>query len=63
MCPGDHWRTQADGGRERVTTSALSRILRQPNTYQGSSDFLLGLVRCLYAEGNAYALARRNDPL
>jgi HK97 family phage portal protein len=60
MCPGDHWRTQANGGRERITTSALSRILRQPNTYQGSSDFLLGLVRSLYAEGNAYALARRN---
>jgi HK97 family phage portal protein len=60
MCPGDHWRTRPDGGRERITTSALSRILRQPNTYQGSSDFLLGLVRSLYAEGNAYALARRN---
>jgi HK97 family phage portal protein len=61
MCPGDHWRARPDGGRERVTTSALSRILRQPNGYQGSSDFLLGLVRCLYGEGNAYAVARRND--
>src|SRR5215207_7118361 len=26
MCPGSHWRTQDNGGRERIKTSALSRI-------------------------------------
>lgn len=61
MCPGDHWHLKEDGGRERVTTSALSRILRKPNDYQTISDFLLNAVRNLYADGNAYALALRNS--
>lgn len=61
MCPGDHWRTEPDGGRQRVANSALSRILRKPNDYQTISDFLLNVTRCLYLEGNAYALAVRND--
>jgi HK97 family phage portal protein len=61
MCPGDHWHVNAKGGRERVTTSALSRILRKPNDYQSISDFLLNLTRNLYTDGNAYALALRND--
>ena len=47
MCPGDHWRAKSNGGRERVTTSALSRILRYPNDYQSMSDFLLNAVRQL----------------
>lgn len=61
MCPGDHWRTNEKGGRERVETSALSRILRRPNDYQSISDFLLNASRSLYLEGNCYALALRND--
>lgn len=61
MCPGTHWRVQADGGRERVANSALSRILRKPNSYQGMSDFLLNLVHQLYSEGNAYAVGLRNN--
>jgi len=61
MCPGDHWRQKPKGGRERVDTSALSRILRAPNSYQTISDFLLNAVRQLYLEGNAYALALRNE--
>ena len=63
MCPGDHWRTSADGGRDRQTgaTSALARILRQPNGYQSISDFLLNLTHSLYDEGNGIALALRND--
>lgn len=60
MCPGDHWLTKADGGRERVTTSALSRLLKRPNGYQSGSDFILNLTRALYTTGNAYALALRN---
>jgi HK97 family phage portal protein len=61
MCPGDHWRQTGRNGRERVTSSALSRVLRQPNSYQSASDFLLNLVRSLMTEGNGYALAIRNN--
>lgn len=61
MCPGNHWRLEEDGGRERVTTSALSRILKAPNAYQTMSDFLLNGVANIYDEGNMYALAFRNS--
>jgi len=61
MCPGDHWRKLPNGGRERVTTSALSRVLRRPNDYQSLSDFLLNLTRRLYSDGEAFAYAVRND--
>lgn len=61
MCPGDHWRSKPDNGRERVKTSALSRILKAPNAYQTISDFLLNGVRDLYNDGNLYALALRNS--
>lgn len=61
MCPGDHWQLNDKNGRDRVTNSALSRILRYPNHYQSPSDFMLNLTRSLYAEGNAYAVAIRND--
>jgi HK97 family phage portal protein len=61
MCPGDHWRSDSKGGRERVTNSDLSRILRQPNDYQSMSDFLLGMVRDLYMYGNAFAYCVRNN--
>jgi HK97 family phage portal protein len=60
MCPGTHWRSTRDGGRERVVNSALSRILKRPNSYQSISDFLLNLTGALYDNGNAYALGIRN---
>lgn len=61
MCPGDHWRKLANGGRERVTTSALTRILKKPNDYQSISDFLLNLTRRLYECGEGFAVAIRNN--
>jgi HK97 family phage portal protein len=61
MCPGDHWRMNDKGGRDRVSNSALSRILRHPNDYQSISDFMLNATRSLYMQGNTYALALRND--
>jgi HK97 family phage portal protein len=61
QCPGDHWRALDNGGRERVTNSALSRIIRRPNDYQTISDFLLNLTRRLYTEGEAFAYAVRNS--
>jgi HK97 family phage portal protein len=61
MCPGGHWRKMPDGGRERVTSSALSRILKNPNDYQSMSDVLLNMTRRLYENGEAFALAVRNN--
>lgn len=61
MCTGDHWRSLSTGGRERVTNSGLSRILKHPNDYQSFSDFMMNLVRQLMTTGNAYAVAIRNN--
>ena len=61
MCPPTHWISTGDGGRERAKTSALSRVLRRPNSYQSTSDFFLYLTRSLYGDkGAAYGLALRN---
>lgn len=61
MLPGDHWWANKKNGRDRVTTSALSRLLRKPNDYQSISDFMLNATRQLYLDGNAYAFCIRND--
>jgi HK97 family phage portal protein len=61
MCPGDHWLGNDEGGRDRVDTSSLSRVLRHPNDYQSISDFMVNATRRLYLEGNCYALALRNS--
>lgn len=61
MCPGDHWRTLDDGGRERVTNSALARIIKKPNDYQSISDCLLNLTDRLYDKGEAFAIGIRNN--
>jgi len=61
MLPGDQWRGNKKGGRDRVDNTAASRILRAPNDYQSISDFMLNATRHLYLEGNAYALALRNS--
>jgi HK97 family phage portal protein len=60
MCPGNHWHGNSKGGRDRVTNSALCRILRRPNDYQTISDLLMNVTRQLYMEGNAYLLCMRN---
>jgi len=61
MCPGSHWKLREDGGRDRMTGSALTRVLRRPNAYQTISDFLLQQASQLLYAGNSYALALRND--
>ena len=61
MCAGTHWQSDGKGGRDRVSTSALSRILKKPNTYQSPTDFFLYLTDCLYGEGAAFGLALRNN--
>lgn len=59
MCPGDHWRSTGDGGRERVEDSSLALILRKPNEYQSISDLLLNLTDTLMSKGEAFALVLR----
>jgi len=59
--PGAHWRALPDGGKEQVTNSDLARVLRDPNDYSSISDLVLNLIRRLYSDGNAYALALRNN--
>jgi len=59
--PGLHNMSKDDGGTETISTSALSRILKMPNDYQTRSDFMMNMVVSLLSEGNAYAIALRNE--
>lgn len=61
MCPGSHWLTLPNGGRERIINSDLNRILRRPNGYQSISDYFLNSTRNLFLDGNSYSLAIRNN--
>jgi len=61
MCPGNHWVTMPNGGRIRQTNSALTRVIRKPNSYQSISDFLLNLTRRLYMQGEVFAVGIRNN--
>ena len=55
-----HYRLETDGGKTRLN-SVLTRILRYPNSFQSSVDFWLNMVDMLLCDGNAYALATRDD--
>ena len=59
--PGFHRKIMPDDGVENITTSALSRILLKPNAYQTQSAFMTNMITALLWQGNAYALALRND--
>ena len=59
--PVIHYRRNEDGTRVAITNKAVSRVFRKPNIYQTKSDFLLWMVRSLLLDGNAYAVAKRND--
>ena len=56
-----HLRLLDNGGREIITTSPLSRVLRQPNGYQTRSDYFMNLVFQLLGYGNNYSLVYRDD--
>jgi HK97 family phage portal protein len=59
--PGQHFRKKDDNGADVILNSAASRVLRKPNSYQTRSDFLYNLTSSLLYQGNAYALAVRNQ--
>lgn len=61
MCPGTHWRRDANGGRTRLSGSPLAQIIRRPNDYQTISDFLMNGTRDLYQHGEFFALALRDE--
>lgn len=61
MCPGGHWRATGDGGRVLVTDSELAEIIKRPNDYESMSDFLLNLTDRLYRDGEAFAVAVRDN--
>jgi HK97 family phage portal protein len=50
-----------DGQIVDVTTSAAFRVMKNPNSYQTTPEFLLNMVATALFEGEAYALAVRND--
>lgn len=45
----------------KVANKAPNRVFRNPNHYQTRSDFFLFLTDSLLTDGNAYAIAERND--
>lgn len=62
--PGGHFRRIAGGKGAAVPipNSNVASILRDPNSYQTRSDFVLNLVTQLLFFGNAYAWAQRDGP-
>jgi HK97 family phage portal protein len=59
--PIEHFRTKEDGARVPVKNSAALRTLRKPNPLMNQVEFLSNLVRSLFYNGNAFAVARRNN--
>ena len=58
----DHWRVDSKtGARKKVEKSAVTRVLRRPNSYQTSSDFWLYQMRALLLNGNMAGAATRNN--
>lgn len=60
QCYPKHIRV-SDGRFDEVTNSAAYRVLKNPNDYQTTPDFLLNLVAHTLTEGEAYAIATRNS--
>ena len=60
QCYPKHVR-QTDQSFTEITNSAAYRVLRNPNSYQTSPDFLLNLVATTLFDGEAFALATRNS--
>jgi HK97 family phage portal protein len=60
QCYPKHVRV-TDGRFEEVQTSAAYRVLLNPNSYQSSPGFILNLVASALFDGEAFALAMRND--
>ena len=60
QCYPQHIKTK-NGEFTKITNSSAHRVLRNPNAYQQSPDFLLNLIATSLFEGEAFCLATRND--
>lgn len=60
QCYPKHIRV-VNGRFEEVRTSAAYRVLLNPNSYQSSPDFILNLIATALFDGEAFAIATRND--
>jgi HK97 family phage portal protein len=50
-----------NGAFEEIKTSAAYRVLRNPNSYQTTPEFLLNLVAQTLFDGEAFCIVSRND--
>ena len=50
-----------DGQFKDIRTSAAFRVLKNPNEYQATPDFILNLIATALFEGEAFAVTTRND--
>lgn len=61
QCRPVHKRLVGNDDWEVVTTSAASRIFRTPNSYETWSQFIMNSVAGLMFDGEAFAMASRNN--
>ena len=60
QCYPKHVRVK-NGSFTDIRTSAAFRVMRNPNEYQATPDFLLNLVSRALFDGESFAVATRND--
>jgi len=51
---------ETDNGKERVTKTALNRLLKSPNAYQTGFDFWTYVMTQLKMRGNSYTIIKRD---
>ena len=61
MCPIQVLEESEDGSETRIYGTAAERVMQYPNPYETRSLFLVNLIRSVYYNGNAYAVAKRDE--
>ncbi len=61
MCPIHVIEDQDNGEEKKITGTNTERVLNNPNPYQTRLLFMVDMVRSVFYEGNAYAVATRDD--
>jgi HK97 family phage portal protein len=60
--PMYHVKMDNDGTKTRLGGTSVASLLRKPNDFQTSSDFLLNMVYSLLLQGNAYVYGAGTTP-
>jgi HK97 family phage portal protein len=60
MCPAHHLTENPDGELKRQYGSVVERTLLTPNQYSTRTQFFNTIIRCMYYQGDGYAIATRN---